>query len=57
MERHVLRSAGHGASPEEVREDYPNLKAEDLELAPVFTRAYPRMGRPRERRAANASAP
>ena len=41
-----------GASPEEVREDYPKLKAEDLELAPVFTRAYPRMGRPRERQAA-----
>jgi uncharacterized protein (DUF433 family) len=41
-----------GASPEEIREDYPYLKAEDLEFAPVFARAYPRMGRPRERQAA-----
>src|SRR5262249_14408833 len=41
-----------GASPEEIREDYPYLKAEDLEFAPVFTRAYPRMGRPRERQTA-----
>jgi uncharacterized protein (DUF433 family) len=38
-----------GASRDELREDYPNLKAEDLEFAPVYTKAYPRMGRPRER--------
>jgi uncharacterized protein (DUF433 family) len=38
-----------GAPPAEVQEDYPYLKAEDLEFAPVFARAYPRMGRPRER--------
>ncbi len=37
-----------GARPEDVREDYPYLSKEDLEFAPVFTRAYPRMGRPRE---------
>lgn len=41
-----------GASKSEVLEDYPYLKAEDIEFAPVFTRAYPRMGRPRERQAA-----
>jgi len=41
-----------GASIKEVREDYPYLKDEDVEFAPVYTRAYPRMGRPRERQAA-----
>jgi uncharacterized protein (DUF433 family) len=37
-----------GARPEDVREDYPYLTREDLEFAPVFAKAYPRMGRPRE---------
>jgi uncharacterized protein (DUF433 family) len=41
-----------GASIKEVREDYPYLKDEDIEFAPVYARAYPRMGRPRERQAA-----
>jgi uncharacterized protein (DUF433 family) len=41
-----------GASPAEVREDYPYLKHDDIEFAPVFTTAYPRMGRPREHQAA-----
>lgn len=31
---------------------YPYLKDEDIEFAPVYARAYPRMGRPRERQAA-----
>ncbi len=50
--RHVGGMLLRGAAREEVREDYPYLKAEDLEFAPVYTRAYPRMGRPRERQAA-----
>ena len=37
-----------GARPEEVLEDYPYLTKEDLEFAPIFAKAYPRMGRPRE---------
>ena len=31
-----------------IREDYPYLTAEDLEFAPRYARAYPRVGRPRE---------
>ncbi len=38
-----------GATLAEVREDYPYLNDDDIEFAPVFVRAYPRMGRPRER--------
>jgi uncharacterized protein (DUF433 family) len=38
-----------GAAIAELREDYPYLKDEDIEFAPVFAKAYPRMGRPRER--------
>jgi uncharacterized protein (DUF433 family) len=37
-----------GEGLEELREDYPYLTGEDLEFAPIFVRAYPRMGRPRE---------
>lgn len=37
-----------GASSLEVKEDYPFLRDEDLELAKLFTVAYPRVGRPRE---------
>lgn len=36
-----------GASPEEIREDYPYLSNEDLEFAKLYTLAYPRLGRPR----------
>ena len=36
-----------GASPEEIREDYPRLTNEDIELARLYTLAYPRLGRPR----------
>ena len=32
----------------EMLEDYPYLKAEDIEFARRFARAYPRVGRPRE---------
>jgi uncharacterized protein (DUF433 family) len=37
-----------GVSSEDIREDYPYLKAEDIELARLYTLAYPRVGRPRE---------
>jgi len=41
-----------GASPKDVLQDYPYLTDQDLEFAPIFTKAYPRMGRPRESQAA-----
>jgi uncharacterized protein (DUF433 family) len=50
--RHVGGMLLRGASVDEVREDYPNLKDEDIEFSTIFTRAYPRVGRPRERQAA-----
>ncbi len=37
-----------GASPADVREDYPYLKDEDIEFARLYALAYPRVGRPRE---------
>lgn len=41
-----------GLSSEAIREDYPYLTSEDVELARLYALAYPRMGRPRERQAA-----
>lgn len=35
-----------GASEHEILEGYPSLKREQLELAKIFARAYPRKGRP-----------
>jgi uncharacterized protein (DUF433 family) len=35
-----------GASENEILEGYPSLKREQLELAKIFARAYPRKGRP-----------
>lgn len=37
-----------GAPVDEVKEDYPYLKDEDIEFARLYTVAYPRVGRPRE---------
>ncbi len=37
-----------GASPADVREDYPCLKDEDIAFAKLYTLAYPRVGRPRD---------
>jgi uncharacterized protein (DUF433 family) len=37
-----------GASPDEVKEDYPYLDDEDLVFAKQYAVAYPRVGRPRE---------
>jgi uncharacterized protein (DUF433 family) len=50
--RHVGGMLLRGAAPAEVREDYPYIEDDDIEFAPVFVRAYPRMGRPREPEAA-----
>jgi uncharacterized protein (DUF433 family) len=50
--RHVGGMLLKGASRDDILDDYPYLKEEDIEFAPVFTKAYPRMGRPRERQAA-----
>ena len=49
--RHVGGMLLRGASVEEVRADYPYLKDEDIEFATIFTRAYPRVGRPRDAQA------
>jgi len=38
----------HGeAVMQEIREDYPYLKSEDIEFAKLYTMAYPKVGRPR----------
>jgi uncharacterized protein (DUF433 family) len=50
--RHVGGMILKGASTDELLGDYPYLKDDDIEFAPVYTRAYPRMGRPRERQTA-----
>lgn len=50
--RHVGGMLLRGASIDEVREDYPSLKDEDLEFAKLYAEAYPRLGRPREAREA-----
>jgi uncharacterized protein (DUF433 family) len=49
--RHVGGILLRGASIDEVREDYPYLSNEDLEFASMYVRAYPLIGRPREREA------
>jgi uncharacterized protein (DUF433 family) len=50
--RHVGSMIISGVPVEEIREDYPYLKPEDIEFAKLYTVAYPRVGRPRERKAA-----
>ncbi len=40
------------ANDAEARDDYPYLTDDDFEFAPVFVKAYPRQGRPRERQTA-----
>lgn len=39
-----------GVPVREVREDYPHLSDDDIELAPLYAKAYPRVGRPRDSR-------
>lgn len=45
--RHIGQMLLRGASHHEVLEDYAYLTAEDLEFAPIYAAAYPRLGRPR----------
>lgn len=49
--RHVGELVRRGAA-KELREDYPYLSAQDLELARLYVDAYPRRGRPAKRSAA-----
>jgi uncharacterized protein (DUF433 family) len=46
--RRIGDAIAHGEDLAAIREDYPYLTAEDLEFAPRYARAYPRVGRPRE---------
>ena len=39
-------------SVQDIREDYPYLKPEDIDFAKLYTVAYPKVGRPRARKAA-----
>jgi uncharacterized protein (DUF433 family) len=44
--RHIGAVLERGESPEVVKEDYPYLRDEDLELARLYVKAYPHVGRP-----------
>lgn len=46
--RRIGEAIERGEKLATIREDYPYLTAEDLEFAPRYARAYPRVGRPRE---------
>jgi uncharacterized protein (DUF433 family) len=50
--RHIGEMLARGASPDEVREDHPQLTERDVEFARLFAVAYPRIGRPRGQAAA-----
>ena len=52
--RRVGEALERGEKVATVREDYPYLSAEDIEFAPRYVRAYPRVGRPRESSKASA---
>ena len=49
--RNIGKQVLRGVPAAELREDYPYLKAQDIEFAKLYTLAYPKMGRPRERHA------
>jgi uncharacterized protein (DUF433 family) len=49
--RQVGGMLARGASADEIREDYPYLRPEDLEFAKLYALAHPQVGRPRERQA------
>jgi uncharacterized protein (DUF433 family) len=51
--RHIGEILERGELPDAVREDYPYLADEDLELARLYVKAYPNVGRPKTRRAAS----
>jgi len=46
--RRVGEALERGERAATIREDYPYLSAKDVEFAPRYVRAYPRVGRPRE---------
>lgn len=52
--RHIgsMMLRGRSDTLQEIREDYPYLKPEDIEFAKLYTVAYPKVGRPRARKAA-----
>lgn len=43
----IARKIELGSPAEELREDYPQLEDEDLDLATQYAKLYPRRGRPR----------
>jgi uncharacterized protein (DUF433 family) len=45
----VANMLAQGATPKEIVEGYPSLKAEMVELAPLYVKAFPRRGRPAQR--------
>jgi uncharacterized protein (DUF433 family) len=45
--RHVGGLIERGESAEAIIEDYPYLDEQDLKFAALYSRAYPRVGRPR----------
>lgn len=49
--RHIGGMFINGAPVAEILEDYPYIKEEDIEFAKLYTLAYPKRGRPRERKA------
>ena len=49
--RNIGKQVLDGVPVAELREDYPYLKDQDIEFAKLYTLAYPKMGRPRERQA------
>jgi uncharacterized protein (DUF433 family) len=46
--RHVGGLLLRGVPQREIREDFPHLSDIDVELAPLYAKAYPKQGRPRE---------
>jgi uncharacterized protein (DUF433 family) len=50
--RTAVRQVGglllRGVPERDMREDFPHLTDEDFEFAPLYAKAYPKMGRPRE---------
>lgn len=43
----IARKLALGSTAEEIREDYPHLQEDDLEVARTYAALYPRRGRPR----------
>ncbi len=49
--RNIGKQVLEGVPVHELREDYPYLRDQDIEFAKLYTLAYPKLGRPRERQA------